>query len=169
MGKTLRCKQGLTVAKLKMNNWILLSTLLASALGDCPHEDFVEKNICDTCRGWKEALQHQKGLGVTGITTVFGPPVHTFPPLFRQTGVYANDYCINRQARPAYRCNMDAKRPYCFELGNLCYTWHSPQTGQMYQVLRMGLVKCVDDHTANLILWMISMIPTEELIIDTIR
>ena len=42
------------------------------------------------------------------------------------------------------------QRPYCFELGNLCYTWHSPQTGQMYQVLRMGLVKCVDDHTANL-------------------
>ena len=42
------------------------------------------------------------------------------------------------------------QRPYCFELGNLCYTWHSPQTGQMYQVLRMGLVKCVDDHTTNL-------------------
>ena len=36
-----------------------------------------------------QALQHQKGLGVTGITTVFGPAVHTFPPLFRQTGVYA--------------------------------------------------------------------------------
>ena len=35
-------------------------------------------------------------------------------------------------------------------MGNLCYTWHSPQTGQMYQVLRMGLVKCVDDHTTNL-------------------
>ena len=36
-----------------------------------------------------QALQHQKGLGVTGVTTVFGPAVHTFPPLFRQTGVYA--------------------------------------------------------------------------------
>ena len=36
-----------------------------------------------------QALQHQKGLGVTGISTVFGPAVHTFPPLFRQTGVYA--------------------------------------------------------------------------------
>ena len=54
-------------------------------------------------------LRHQKALGVTGITTVLGPPVHTFPPLFRQTGPYSSDYCINRQARPAYRCNMDAK------------------------------------------------------------
>ena len=61
------------------------------------------------CRSVLQVLRHQKGLGVKGITTVLGPPVHTFPPLFRQTGIYSTDYCINRQARPAYRCNMDAE------------------------------------------------------------
>ena len=39
-----------------------------------------------------KVLRHQKSLGVTGITTVLGPPVHTFPPLFRQTGPYQGDY-----------------------------------------------------------------------------
>merc|ERR1711874_917098 len=58
----------------------------------CPHENFVQNNLCDSCRGWKEVLRHQKSLGVTGITTVLGPPVHTFPPLFRQTGPYQGDY-----------------------------------------------------------------------------
>jgi len=131
--------------------FLLISCLLiASALCDCPHEDFLKNNICDSCRGWREVLKQQKELGMKGITTVLGPPVHTFPPLFRQTGPYSRDYCINRQARPAYRCNMDAKRPYCFDLGVMCYSWHSPDTGEMYMVNRMGLIKCLDDHTFNM-------------------
>ena len=36
-----------------------------------------------------KVLKQQKELGVKGITTVLGPPVHTFPPLFRQTGPYS--------------------------------------------------------------------------------
>merc|ERR1711893_258949 len=59
----------------------------------------------------------------------------------------AIDLCINRQPRPAYRCNMSAKRKYCFKLGNLCYVGHNPINGQMHMVNRMGLVECVDDHT----------------------
>ena len=42
---------------------------------------------------------------------------------------------------------MDAERKYCFKLGNLCYAGHSPLTGELYTVNRLGLVKCVDDHT----------------------
>ena len=49
----------------------------------------MSRATCHDPRVRGQALQHQKGLGVTGITTVFGPAVHTFPPLFRQTGVYA--------------------------------------------------------------------------------
>ena len=60
---------------------------------------------------------------------------------------FHSDLCLNRQPRPAYRCNMDAERKYCFKLGNLCYTGHSPLTGELYMVNRLGLVKCVDDHT----------------------
>ena len=67
----------------------------------------------------------------------------------------------------------------------MCYSWHSPDTGDMYMVNRRGLVKCLDDHTFNMyvhiwnsnlitlclfvsgkILWMISMIQTEEEMID---
>ena len=33
--------------------------------------------------------EHQVGVGAKGITAVLGPPVHTFPPLFRQNGPYA--------------------------------------------------------------------------------
>jgi len=133
-----------------MRSLIVLFLTIGTTLGDCPHEDFLKNNICDNCRGWKEVIRHQKELGVKGITTVLGPPVHTFPPLFRQTGPYSGDNCINRQARPAYRCNMDAKIPYCFTLGKLCYSWHSPESGEMYMVQRMGLIKCVDDHTFNM-------------------
>ena len=79
---------------------------------------------------WLQVLQHQVSAGAKGITAVMGPPVHSFPPLFRQNGPYSkyrqfrhhwwyifpSDLCINRQARPAYRCNMNAKRPYCFKV-----------------------------------------------------
>ena len=34
-------------------------------------------------------VEHQVGVGAKGITAVLGPPVHTFPPLFRQNGPYA--------------------------------------------------------------------------------
>ena len=32
------------------------SLLIASALSDCPHEDFLKNNICDSCRGWREVF-----------------------------------------------------------------------------------------------------------------
>ena len=63
-----------------------------------------------------------------------------------------SDFCVNRQPRAAYRCNMDNKvrkyiirlvpcatslqqqfllcqRAYCFRLGTSCYIWHDPVTG----------------------------------------
>ena len=49
-----------------------------------------------------QVLQQQKEAGATGITTVLGPPVHSFPPLFRQTGPYTRYYMadsISRQTR----------------------------------------------------------------------
>ena len=56
---------------------------------------------------------------------VMGPTVHAFPPLFRQNGPYprhihfqpfphtfsCSDLCINRQPRPAFRCNLSSKVP----------------------------------------------------------
>eukprot|EP00091_Calanus_sinicus_P022646 TRINITY_DN7279_c0_g1_i3.p1 TRINITY_DN7279_c0_g1~~TRINITY_DN7279_c0_g1_i3.p1 ORF type:complete len:175 (-),score=57.41 TRINITY_DN7279_c0_g1_i3:145-606(-) len=126
---------------------VLLLSFILSVHGECPHQDFIQQHVCDTCRGWKEVLQHQIAAGATGITAVLGPAVDDFPPLFRQNGPYHNDLCINRAARPAYRCNMDAKKKYCFKVSNKCYGAHSPQTGQFYKVLRMALIECVDDYT----------------------
>ena len=58
------------------------------------------------------------------------------------------DLCINRAARPAYRCNMAGKPwPYCFKVSNKCYTAHYPDTGHMYKVRRKALIHCVDDYT----------------------
>ena len=127
---------------------ICLSSRLAQA--ECPHKKFLETHICDDCRDWTQVtissdsrnnlhdnfhdslqvLKHQVSVAAKGITAVMGPPVHSFPPLFRQNGPYSkyrqfchhwwfifpSDLCINRQARPAYRCNMKAKRPYCFKV-----------------------------------------------------
>lgn len=87
-------------------------------------------NLHDNFHDSLQVLQHQVSIGAKGITAVMGPPVHSFPPLFRQNGPYSkyrqschhwwfifpSDLCINRQARPAYRCNMKAKRPYCFKV-----------------------------------------------------
>ena len=36
-----------------------------------------------------QVLKHQRAAGAEGITTVLGPPTHSFPPLYRQTGVMA--------------------------------------------------------------------------------
>ena len=67
-----------------------------------------------------------------------------------------SDFCVNRQPRAAYRCNMDTKvgfpkprnqvlcaktngifyfcqRAYCFRLGTSCYIWHDPVTGSIHQ------------------------------------
>ena len=35
------------------------SLLIASALAECPHEDFLKNNICDTCRGWREVYSEK--------------------------------------------------------------------------------------------------------------
>merc|ERR1712126_555846 len=113
----------------------------------CPHPDFLSTSICDQCRNWRQAVRFAKDAGLTGVVTVMGPPAETFPPLFRPTGPYDSDLCLNRQPRPAYRCNMDSKRPYCFKLGQDCYIWHSPVTGLPHTRLRLALVNCVDDYT----------------------
>merc|ERR1712106_429343 len=128
---------------------VLVVLVLASVTAECPHQQFLQESVCDECRGWKEVLKQQKAAGATGITTVLGPPTHSFPPLFRQTGLQVSDLCINRQPRPAYRCNMAADKKYCFKIGNLCYAGHSPISGEMYKVLRVGLVECVEDHTQH--------------------
>ena len=67
-----------------------------------------------------------------------------------------SDFCVNRQPRAAYRCNMDTKvgflkpsnqvlcaktnghfyfrqRAYCFRLGTSCYIWHDPVTGSILE------------------------------------
>merc|ERR1712142_1079704 len=72
-----------------MLNFLIASIVLTIVLGECPHPQFEETSVCNACRGWKEVLQHQKAAGADGITTVLGPPTHTFPPLYRQTGVMA--------------------------------------------------------------------------------
>merc|ERR1712098_622180 len=136
--------------RFKMLLPLLLLCSLLYCNGQCPHPQFLQKNICDHCRGWKEVLQHQISAGATGITTVLGPPVDTFPPRFRPNGPRQNsfsDLCVNRAARAAYRCNMAAKRKYCFKVSNKCYGAHSPQTGEFYKVLRMALIECIDDYT----------------------
>merc|ERR1719397_1388537 len=117
-------------------------------LAECPHTRFVQQHICDYCKDWTQVVEHQISAGAEGITAVLGPPVHSFPPLFRQTGPHSNDFCINRQARPAYRCNMAASRPYCFKVANRCYGVHYPDSGQFYKAWdRRALLHCVDDYT----------------------
>merc|ERR1712106_178093 len=101
-------KSALRMASLQM--MLLLAFLsVSSAYAECPHAEFVESSVCDGCRGWKEVLKQQAAAGATGITTVLGPPTHSFPPLFRQTGVQASDLCI---------------------------AGHSPLTGELYKVNR---------------------------------
>ena len=39
--------------------------------------------------GRVKVVQHQTAAGAEGITAVLGPPLHYFPPLFRQNGPYA--------------------------------------------------------------------------------
>ena len=59
-----------------------------------------------------------------------------------------SDLCLNRQARPAYRCNMAASKPYCFRLATRCYGAHYPDTGHFYKAWdRMALIHCVDDFS----------------------
>merc|ERR1711915_97253 len=121
---------------------------LSQVCAECPNENFLEKHVCDQCRHWRQVVDHQMGVGAKGITAVMGPPVHTYPPLFRKNGPYVNDLCLNRQARPAYRCNMAAKKPYCFKVANRCYTGHYPGTGDLDKAWdRMALIHCVDDPT----------------------
>ena len=36
-----------------IRRYLLIFSVLV-ALSECPHETFVENNICDSCRGWKE-------------------------------------------------------------------------------------------------------------------
>ena len=33
-----------------------IKTVAVTVFGDCPHEEFLEKNICDSCRGWREVI-----------------------------------------------------------------------------------------------------------------
>merc|ERR1712126_127921 len=128
---------------------IILSTS-SLVLGMCPHPNFLQNHVCDYCNDWKQVLEYQVSIGAKGITSVMGPPVHTFPPLFRQNGPYSNDLCLNRQARPAYRCNMDSKRPYCFKVANRCFSGHFPENGIVLKAWdRMALIHCVDDYTWN--------------------
>merc|ERR1711915_328040 len=91
----------------------LLVVLVGGLLGsECPHPTFLESHICDTCTNTKDVLRFQESIGAKGVTVVFGPPQHSFPPLFRQTGLHESEPCINRQPRAAYRCNMYAKKKY---------------------------------------------------------
>ena len=75
--------------------------------------------------------------------------------LIKPVNLYS-DFCVNRQPRAAYRCNMDTKvgflkprnqvlcaktngnfyfcqRAYCFRLGTSCYIWHDPVTGSILE------------------------------------
>ena len=33
---------------------VVFLSFIISVHGECPHQDFVQKHVCDTCRGWKE-------------------------------------------------------------------------------------------------------------------
>lgn len=129
---------------------IFFSTLLFAWFGaglavQCPHPDFIQKNICDDCHSWHQAAYFAKTADLKGMVTVLGPPLDSYPPLFRQVGPNESDYCVNRQPRAAYRCNMDSKIPYCFRLGTSCYIWHDPATGIPHKTLRLATVNCQDN------------------------
>jgi len=138
-------------AKHKMTS--ILSSLLITVLfgvglaAQCPHPDFIQKNICDNCHSRHQAINFAKTAGLTGMVTVLGPPSDSFPPLFRQVGPNESDFCVNRAPRAAYRCNMDSKRAYCFRLGTSCYIWHDPVTGVPHKTLRLATVNCQDNFT----------------------
>jgi len=141
--------------------WITLFAGCVTA--QCPHPDFLQKNICDSCHSRYQAINFANTAGLKGMVTgqsrifnlllwslvslseVLGPPLDTFPPLFRKIGPGESDFCVNRQPRAAYRCNMDSKRAYCFRLGTACYAWHDPMTGIPHKTLRLATVNCQDN------------------------
>ena len=104
-----RCEKMVTMRLLAL----LLSSLLCMQVEcSCPHPEFVSKNICDSCRGWRDVLQHQVSAGATGITAVLGPAPYTFPPLFRQNGPYS------RYSKCRPRLNIcPPPPPFIFEQG----------------------------------------------------
>ena len=92
-----------------MKSLLILVVQLSIISGECPHPNFVENHVCQYCRDWKEVgggrrwkevegggrcvdvltgkvLEHQVSAGAQGVTAVLGPPVYSFPPLFRQAG-----------------------------------------------------------------------------------
>jgi len=109
----------------------------------CPHQSFAQRHVCDECHNEVEFVQHLKSTGVSEIRTMFGPaPPASHPPDFRPTGPYNSDPCVNSQARPAYRCNMRFRRPYCFKIGSFCYGLHNANNGE----LDSEFVWCVDNY-----------------------
>ncbi|XP_023347583.1 uncharacterized protein LOC111716369 [Eurytemora carolleeae] len=125
---------------------ILLPCLILVAscqILQCPHPDFLSRNVCETCRSEFQVVEFLKQKGETGIISVFGPPFSNHAPFFRPTGFEPSDPCLNRQPRTAYTCNMKNKRPYCFKVGFYCYGSHSTLTGQ----LNSEYIHCLDNFT----------------------
>ena len=38
--------------------WITLNICPGLVAAECPHQDFVENNLCETCRGWREVNRY---------------------------------------------------------------------------------------------------------------
>jgi len=108
----------------------------------CPHPRFVLRHVCDSCENELQVRNYLVEAGVSGVLAVFGPPHSNNLPLFRPTGMDPRDSCVNRQPRPAYRCNINSRRPYCFRIGAYCYGGHSSLTGQ----LDSDFISCMDNY-----------------------
>lgn len=130
---------------MSMHQLLLILALGGGTLGQvlqCPHPQFRQRHVCDTCGNEFEVRDFLRGRGEQSIVEVFGPPHTNRSPLYRPIGLDPRDSCVNRQPRPAYRCNMGFRRPYCFRIGYHCYGGHSSLTGQ----LDSEFISCQDNY-----------------------
>jgi len=92
----------------------------------CPHGLYLYKHVCYTCNDEKSALAFSKLRRGSGLNTVFTGNVYYY-----ERNSVDGRVCEMVYSLPAYKCNLNAKNPYCKYLGNK-KGYHATSTGHLF-------------------------------------